>query len=153
QAGKTQLTFTQAPVAGVYHFAFNIPENQFAAACDWLTVPRIKAKDGRDTFFTESWNAHNVYFYDPADNILELIDRHTIANASTEPFSEKSLLNISEIGVAVEDVNAFTANSTLPYYGSHVDEFAPVGSENGLLIVVKIGRQWFPDTGRPALEL
>src|SRR5438046_10367691 len=61
QVGKTQLTFVQASVEGVYHFAFNIPENQFAEACNWLPVPRIKANDGRDEFFSESWNAHMVY--------------------------------------------------------------------------------------------
>jgi len=153
RAGKTQLEFVHAPVQGIYHFAFNIPENQFAEARDWLSVPRIRAKDGRDEFFIESWNAHNVYFYDPAGNILELIARHTLPNASTEPFSEKSLLNISEIGIAAQDVKAFTESSSLPNYGSPSDDFAPLGDENGLLIIVKIGRQWFPDTGRTALEL
>src|SRR5262249_11124640 len=153
QAGTTQLTFSQAPIAGVYHFAFDIPENQIAAAREWLHVPLIKANDGRDEFFSENWNADNIYFYDPAGNILELIARHTLPNASTEPFSEKSLLNISEIGVATADVRAFTESSGLPHYGSSVAEFAPMGDEHGLLIVVKIGRIWFPDTGKPALEI
>jgi catechol-2,3-dioxygenase len=153
QAGQTKLTFVRGSIDGVYHFAFNIPENQFAAALKWLPVPLIKASDGKSEFFSEGWNANMFYFYDPAGNILELIARHTLANASDQPFSEKSLLNISEIGVAVSNVNAFTESSGLPYYLSHVDEFAPIGDENGLLIVVKIGREWFPNTGRPALEL
>jgi catechol 2,3-dioxygenase-like lactoylglutathione lyase family enzyme len=153
KAGTTQLIFQQGPVDGVYHFAFNVPENQMAAAREWLSVPLIKANDGRDEFFSESWNSHSVYFYDPAGNILELIARHTLPDASTESFSEKSLLNISEIGVAVADVSAFTASSGLPSYGGSSPEFSPIGDENGLLIVVKIGRQWFPDTGKHALEI
>jgi catechol 2,3-dioxygenase-like lactoylglutathione lyase family enzyme len=153
QAGTTKLTFAQGALDGVYHFAFNIPENQIAEARKWLAVPLIKASDGRDEFFSENWNAHNIYFYDPAGNILELIARHTLPNASTEPFSEKSLLNISEIGIGVEDVKAFTESCDLPHYGSGSDEFAPMGDENGLLIVVKLGRVWFPDTGKPALEI
>jgi len=153
QVGQTKVTFVQGSIEGVYHFAFNIPENQFAAALKCLPVPLISAIDGKTEFFSEEWNAHNFYFYDAAGNILELIARHTLANTSDQPFSEKSLLNVSEIGVAVADVIAFTEGSGLPYYRSHVDEFAPIGDENGLLIVVKIGREWFPNTGRPALEL
>ena len=37
QIGWSRLVFRQAPAgqSGVYHFAFNIPANQFAAAEDW----------------------------------------------------------------------------------------------------------------------
>ena len=45
KAGQTELIFTQAPADfdGVYHFAFNIPENQFQAAKAWISgrIPLI----------------------------------------------------------------------------------------------------------------
>ncbi|MEH7391388.1 hypothetical protein V7164_14130, partial [Bacillus sp. JJ1474] len=44
-----------------------------------------------------------LYFYDPSGNIVEFISRYEIAEDSIEPFSVKSILNISEIGLIVED--------------------------------------------------
>ena len=40
QVGETELVFTQsdAHFDGAYHFAFNIPENQFHDAKDWISV-------------------------------------------------------------------------------------------------------------------
>jgi catechol-2,3-dioxygenase len=37
QTGKTELLFTQASsnFEGAYHFAFNIPENQYLAGKEW----------------------------------------------------------------------------------------------------------------------
>ncbi|WP_260321042.1 hypothetical protein [Peribacillus simplex] len=40
--------------------------------------------------------AHAFYFYDPSGNIVEFISRYEIAKDSIEPFSVKSILNISE---------------------------------------------------------
>jgi len=68
------------------------------------------------------------------------------------------VLNISEIGVAAENVAeqvaAIQARTGAPVYrGPGSDTFAQVGDEHGLLIVVQRGRIWFPDTGKPAEHL
>ncbi|HYF62632.1 MAG TPA: hypothetical protein VD886_07445, partial [Herpetosiphonaceae bacterium] len=78
--GASQLIFRPAPAGppGLYHFAFNIPANQFAAAAAWAR-PRldlIADADGADTFHFASWDAHALYFADPDGNIVELIARH-----------------------------------------------------------------------------
>ena len=153
QAGDTALTFVQTEEAGIYHFAFNIPENQFAEAKAWLAkrVPLVRGPDGDDTFQFESWRAHAIYFYDTAGNIVEFIARHALPTATDAPFGPHSLLCVSEIGWVVPDVRA--AVRTLQnevglsvYANSLSDEFAAVGDEHGLFIVVKQGRPWFPDT-------
>lgn len=161
QAGSSRLTFTATDsLAGVYHFAFNIPENQFSAAKQWISrhVPLIALSSGADEFYSESWDAHMLYFYDPAGNIVELIARHTLPQTSDAPFAGSSVLDISEIGVAAEDVPARVAEihartGAAEYHGPGRDTFTAVGDEHGLFIVVKRGRIWFPETGKPAEHL
>jgi hypothetical protein len=68
-----------------------------------------------------------------------------------------SLLSISEIGLVVDDVAAFaqTVQQALgsPVYRGAINElFTPLGDENGLLIVVKRGRLWFPESKVAAAE-
>lgn len=159
QIGTSKLTFKflKSAQPSRYHFAINIPKNQFEEAKEWLSkqVSLVKDKDGEHVFHSESWNADIVYFYDPADNILELIARHTLNNERDVAFSAQSLLNISEIGIAAKNVAEQVVDiqkqiDVEPYLWSGSEEFAPVGDEEGLFIVVKQGRIWFPDTAIPA---
>ena len=159
-AGASTLLFSQAPEgwAGCYHFAFNIPENRFKEAKEWAAqrATLLKSSSGEDEFNFRSWDAHSLYFYDPAGNILELIARHALAETATPTqFSANSILSVSEIGLVTEDVllqvGLLTAELGVEVYdGEGSDTFAAVGDEEGLLIVVKRGRTWFPDTGKAA---
>ena len=158
-AGATTLVFEQAPTewSGVHHFAFNIPENQFTEAKHWLSerVPLHRDAAGRDEFDFRDWNAHAVYAFDAGGNIIELIARHGLPNASVHPFGAGAFLNVSEIGLAVPDVQAQVAQlhqqDGLPIYdGANSAVFSAVGDEHGLFIVVAEKRLWYPDTGRPA---
>ncbi len=162
QIGGSRLTFEQAPseLPGKYHFAFNIPENQFEAARSWTRrrLPLLTDETGADAFYSENWDAHYLYFYDPAGNVVEFIARHTLPNASDDAFSAQSLLGISEIGIAADDVASQVAElqaytGATPYRWSGNPAFAPVGDEHGLFIVVQRGRIWFPNTGLPAVHL
>lgn len=158
QAGSTRLAFEQeSGWQGKYHFAFEIPENQINEAAAWITGKAILATLNGQTIFNSStrWNANMVYFYDLAGNILELIARHRQPNASTEPFSERSILGISEIGLTTTNVKQTVQwlEDTLGiavYDGAGSDTFSAVGDELGLFIVVKEGRNWYPETGIPA---
>ncbi|MEO6456896.1 MAG: hypothetical protein ABIO92_01275, partial [Chloroflexia bacterium] len=160
QAGRSLLTFRQAPEDwnGFYHFAFNIPEDQFQEAKEWLSrrVMPIKDAKGKDEFPSKEWNAHSVYFYDPAGNILEFIARHTLDEHLERPFGERNILSISEIGLVSDDVPGTVRRlqsemNINTYSGPGSDTFTAVGDEHGLFIVVKRGRIWFPDTGKPAV--
>ena len=159
QLAQSELIMTQTDdaQAGAYHFAFNIPENQFAQAKAWLAA-RVKlhaAASGQAEFDFRDWNAHAVYAFDAGGNIIELIARHDLPNASTAPFGAHSLLSISEIGLAVPDVRAcvqhLQTQYDLPVYdGAGSDVFTAVGDPHGLFIVVAEHRLWYPDTGIPA---
>lgn len=151
QAGMTTVKFSRAHKEDkpFYHFAFNIPENQLQEAKAWLSG-RVKLieKDGRDEFRHETWNADALYFYDPAGNIVEFIARHNLKNRSEEPFSGKSILSLSEIGYPVEDVRLFSEHIkqelNLRLWDGDERQFAAVGDEEGLFIIVTQKRAWFP---------
>ncbi len=152
RAGTTRLTFFAAPgPAAVHHFAFNIPRDALAAAKRWLMarVPLL-TEDGEDEFDSVSWRSRQIYFRDPAGNILELIARQALSAAGAIPFDAAQIVSVSEVGLPVGDVPATVAalgrDLALPPYPGGADTFAPVGDEEGLLIVVQAGRQWFPTT-------
>ncbi|HEX9332481.1 MAG TPA: hypothetical protein VF896_11360 [Anaerolineales bacterium] len=159
EAGKTDLVFTQAPIDfdGAYHFAFNIPENQFHAAKEWITsrIPLLRDESGKDEFESESWNSQSVYFKDVARNVLEFIARHNLKDAIDEEFDSKQILSISEIGLPSEDVLGFAdqlcTQLNLSVFMQQPNEtFTPVGDDNGLLILPIKGRIWIPNSGVPA---
>ena len=153
QVGRTRLTFRLQPEQhGVYHFAFNIPENQLAQAKSWIQErAALLDQDGQDEFTASAaWNAQMFYFHDPDGNILECIARHRLASASAQAFGPASLLNISEIGWPVEDVpqsvERLQQRLGLSVFETGSDTFTPLGDDEGLLVVVRLGRPWFPTT-------
>jgi catechol 2,3-dioxygenase-like lactoylglutathione lyase family enzyme len=151
EAGATRLIFTRAPDGEIpyYHFAFNIPENRLPQAKGWLKQrTALLTQDGEDQFIGQTWESEQVYFTDPAGNIAELIARHTLPNSTDAPFGPRSILNVSEIGLPVDDVvgtvdGLNAALGTGRYKDGH-ETFMPVGDERGLFIVTKRGRPWFP---------
>ncbi len=155
-AGDTRLIVEQRD-AGLYHIAFNIPENQFAEAKRWTAerVPLVKLPDGNDEIHWKAWNAHALYFFDPAGNIMEFIARHNLPNASVEPFSSQSIRQVSEVGLPVnnvsEAVEKLRAKLDIPVFDAGDGEhFTAMGDDYGLFIVVKRGRAWFPTSDRLA---
>jgi catechol 2,3-dioxygenase-like lactoylglutathione lyase family enzyme len=162
QAGRSTLILHQSDEAapGHYHFAFDVPENQFQPAVDWLQqrTPLAANREGRVLFMFSSWNSDSVYFKDPDGNILEFIARHNQPTAASVEFTARSLVAVSEVGLACPDVPAAVAAlgeqlEASAYDGAGSDEFTAVGDENGLLIVVRQGRVWMPGTGKPAIML
>ncbi|MCU0447119.1 MAG: hypothetical protein MUE85_19665 [Microscillaceae bacterium] len=135
-----------------YHFAFNIPENQMAEAVRWLQSKAIVILPSENQLIIPfpNWNAHAVYFFDPAGNVVELIARHDLPTASAQPFSAQSILQISEIGLPVPAIEPFykaiIAHLDLPMYShiSNLRTFCAAGDAEGLLIIVPLQRAWFP---------
>jgi catechol-2,3-dioxygenase len=156
--GETRLTFVQSTTAGserpFYHFAFNIPENKIKAALDWqkartplLVVPESLRAAGYppEVAFSREWNAHSIFFHDPAGNLVEYIARHDLPNADKSSFGWADLLYVSEIALVVDDVAAAAATlrdvAALGQFRSATDEMAALGDEYGMLIVAKRGRR------------
>lgn len=160
-AGETLLCFTPAPPGDrpIYHFAIDVRENKIGKARKWLEergVELIENKHtGEVTTHFKPWNAHAVYFRDPAGNIVEIIARHDLPTGARGRFDvNDDLLWLSEIGVVVDSAEgtAIDLERRLglgPYIGAEPG-FAPIGDEEGLLIVVERGRPWMPDDVDPA---
>lgn len=161
-AGVTELLFTQAPAgfAGAYHFCFNIPENQYQNAKNWIAsrISLLQDASGKEDFHSQTWDSDSVYFLDAAGNVLEFIARHTLQNPMEGEFDSTMILNISEIGLPSEDViglaTEISSRLGLSIYKQEANEnFTPVGDEDGLLILPKVERIWMPDSGVPARML
>jgi hypothetical protein len=116
-----------------HHFAFHV-----AGFERWRG--RLDLSEEHD--FSSWGDARSVYFRDPEGNVGELVAR---PHAGPEP-------SLAEIGLPVDDVPAAVdalATLGLTPYREPDETFAPVGDEDGLLIVVRVGRGWFP-VGEPA---
>lgn len=157
-AGRTRLTFRAAP-AGVrprYHIAFSVPLARFDAARRLVAArtPLITA-GGDEVIIHVSWDAVAFYFRDPAGSILECIARR--AEPADDPSAPEApgIGCVCEVGVVVDDVPAVAATlrgtlGVAPFRGSEGDTFTALGDEEGLLIVVQRGREWYPSTGLAA---
>jgi hypothetical protein len=149
-----QWKSADAQTTPFYHFAWNIPENQFAEAKAWLSKRTPLLRDnltGKYEVFFTAWNAHAVYFRDPAGNIGELIARHTLKNNSSKPFTVESLQCVSEIGLVTDQVIQISSDLQKKLNWSKSGaELSFVGDAMGYLIVAPIGRPWLPDRQQKA---
>jgi len=158
EAGETTITFVASAEivdgrAPFYHFAFNIPENKIVKALEWqkartpmLAIPERNRAEGfpPEVVDYRHWNAHSVFFLDPAGNVVEYIARHDLKNGDASAFGWSDILYVSEIGLVVDDVAAAAGTlkdmaAVVPYKGGD-GTFTAMGDEYGLLLVMKRGR-------------
>ena len=167
QTGQSYLTFQKTQTSKelpFYHFAFNIPENKILKARDWQSKRSSVIKSPKhmidkalpkDIRHFRNWNAHSIFFWDSAGNLVEYIARHDLNNAQTGDFSSSDILYTSEIAFIVEDVNQaaehFKSNLKLKQYRQGSEQFRAMGDEMGLLLLMKKGRVWENQTNRPKL--
>ncbi len=150
--GSSELEFTSENVEGnpYYHFAFNIPSNLFREAKSWVKEKvKLSVEDGEDEAYFSFFSAYALYFYDPSGNIVEFISREA-SEEGTQPFSIESVLNISEIGLTVDD--AIAAGTKLKEIGINVRDNDPLSQTSlnfmgekskGIFIILnQPGRRW-----------
>ncbi|TDQ30187.1 VOC family protein [Tenacibaculum caenipelagi] len=135
-----------------YHLAFNIPENKLQEAIDWSANRFEFVKKENEVLITnfENWNANSVYFFDIDGNVLEFIARHDLDNAATAQFNSSQILNISEFGIVKDQPDVY-GKHLVDTYGLHLfkknhnsETFTVIGDDNGLLVIVKTNRNWYP---------
>lgn len=160
ESGRSVLEFTAAQIGEpFYHFAFHIPENKLDQSIEWLR-PRCPVfknpANGQEIYHFVNWNAHSIYFHDPAGNILEFIARHTLSNASESPFRVADILSISEIAMVAPDLSVVAdrlkSELGVPNYFGASPEFIAMGSEHALFILAKTGRRWLGGTSQAAVH-
>lgn len=169
-AGTTELTFVQEDNGSkpYYHFAMTIPENKIDEARDWLLdqgcpliyleTPEIAMESKRESVvFFESIHAHSVYFTDSAGNIVEFIARHNLDNASTRPFDTTSIINVSEIGLPLQQnipevIPLLCSKFQIsPYFGDG-NVFQALGDDIGTFILGDTARAWYPTQRLPEIH-
>ena len=157
-AGETTISFiktNEKSAAPFYHFAFNIPENKILKAREWqlkrtalseTPLQLIDPSYPKDIRHFQHWNAHSVFFWDPAGNLVEYIARHDLKNTADGEFTSKDLLCASEIAFIVQDTETIAdeikSSFDLNQYRGGDENFRAIGDENGLLLVMKKGRVW-----------
>lgn len=153
RVGDSVLKFVEdSQFNSIYHFAFNIPENQLEEAIKWCKnkVDLIPIEDKNVITHFENWNADAIYFYDNNGNLLEFIARHDLNNEQDGKFTGASILNISEIGIVTENPlelgNKLIAEHQLHFFSKNANSevFSAIGDNEGLLILVRPNRNWYP---------
>ena len=148
--GYSLLEFEEQALATPYHIAFHIPAFQEEVALQWLETRTEILKDGEDKIIDfPGWKAKSVYFYDADSNIVEFISRRDLFPAASEEFSEKSILGLSEIGLATNDVeekfNFLNSNFGLQKFTGDYRHFCATGDDEGLFIIInKNQKDWIP---------
>jgi catechol 2,3-dioxygenase-like lactoylglutathione lyase family enzyme len=156
--GWTRLQLVPDPDArpATQHLAITVPGDAGPAALEWVAQRATVLGDGL-VELSPSWDGCSVYFEDaPGGTVLELVARRRLPHRlGAEPFGPEHLLGISEVGVPVTCVP--TARERLgrgaglrPFGGAGSPEFAAVGDDEGLLVLVAPERPWFPTQDRPA---
>jgi hypothetical protein len=111
-----------------HHFAFHTASLQ----------PWQRRLDVTEEHDFSGWDgAHAAYFRDPEQNVVEVLAR-------PQPRPE---LTLAEVGLPVQDVTRAVealAKLGIEPYRDWDETFAPLGDADGLLIVVRTGRNWFP---------
>jgi catechol-2,3-dioxygenase len=159
RAGQSELIFRKADPKwrGFYHIAFNILESKFDEIHLWLAenVLLIPNRDWQDIFYFKNWDARGMYSKDPAGNIVEFVARHDLSPEEGDESGAAHILAVGEIGTVVENVPAFVSElasklGTHPYHETLTESFAAVGDNDGLLLVARKGREWYPNNGQLA---
>lgn len=112
KVGTTDVTFRESEEKARYHFAINIPGNQFVIIKYWIQDRlTLNKKDGLNEIYYSSFDADSMYFEDPAGNLIELIGRRKkdlFGSLTKEAFfdiSEVALItpNVGQIGEDLQD--------------------------------------------------
>ena len=148
--GNTILKIVKKQGATPYHFAINIPANKETEALAWLQSRVEILKEGNNEVHNfAAWNAKAMYFYDNDKNIVELIARRNLGNESIEKFDQNLFLEVSEIGLATDDIGkqVYKLNKVMGVniFDGGLDRFCAIGNEHGLLICInKEIKDWYP---------
>lgn len=152
--GKTRLTFTRKENAKPYHFAINIPSNKENEVLNWLREKaRIIMHNNQEMIDWPDWNAKAIYIYDHDNNVVEFIARKNLGYTESMPFIPTQILGVSEIGMAVNDVQdtlrKLNRAYKLPVFSKIENHFCAAGDENGMFIIIDKNMQgWFPNNDK-----
>jgi len=145
--GETTLIFIQSEQEAAYHFAINIPGNQFTIMKQWMKDRlTLNREGGIDEIYYSTFDADAIYFEDPAGNSVELIGRRKRDLFGS--LTKEAFLNISEIGVAtpfVTEVGEQLQDFGIPLrHGTTIDPDSLnfLGQDDTFIVLVPPARRW-----------
>ena len=148
--GTSELAFNEinSQHCPLYHFALNIPSNQFQEAKRWVKARLpLNVEDGKDEVFFQNIDAHSLYFNDPSGNVVEFIARHSSGDERSDAFTMDSLISIGEINLTTHETEAIGRQliefGIQPSADIHSDGLIFMGSGNAFLLLGKPGRRWY----------
>lgn len=146
--GDSQLVFAESDRSASYHFAFNIPGNQFSLAKSWASSRvDLNRQEGMDEIYYANFDADAFYFQDPAGNVVEFIGRRNVDRMGN--FSIDSLLDISEVSITtpnVKEVGEQLESLEIPVRGNKGIEPSALnflGSGDAFILLVAPKRVWY----------
>lgn len=147
KVGGTDLTFQEAETPSFYHFAINIPGNQFSIMKQWIRekVPLNRSR-GLTEIYYKSFGADSMYFEDPAGNLVELIGRRN--RDLFGPLTKEAFFNISEVAIIsphLYDVGEELQDSGLPLVKRaevNPEKVNLIGKEDAYIILAPPGWQF-----------
>ncbi|SDL74447.1 VOC family protein [Kriegella aquimaris] len=154
---ENKLIFEKSDSMSYYHFAFLIPPKSLESAIAYVedrSVELLRLKNDKVIYF-DSGKA--IYFYDKDANIVEFIERPTLKYRSQHSFSADSIIKVNEIGLPVKNPLQVAGRLVAEFNVEPLNEmefnsiFCWAGDYNGVIIVVKEGRNWLP-TDKPAIS-
>lgn len=153
---RTTVAFVPGEGDPRYHFALNVPGGRTADALGWLEerVDVLPFESGERVVHFDWIGADSLYFHDAAGNVVELMVREDIEDDRPGAFSPEHLLEVTEIGIASQDVPATVASLCealgAGIYWGNGESLTAVGDARGAVLVSPAGRGWIP-TGLPAV--
>lgn len=148
--GYSILKFQYRRHATPYHIAFHIPDKQEEIALKWVKARvSVLKSNGDEIVDFSNWNAKSLYFYDADKNILEFIARRDFYKPDSGLFSKKSLIGISEVGLATKNIEEkyelLKKNFGVEVFDGNFEKFCAIGDDEGLLITINAElKDWFP---------
>lgn len=146
--GESQLIFRESDRPAFYHFAFNIPGNQFTLAKGWASSRvELNRQEGMDEIYYANFDADAFYFEDPAGNIVEFLGRRNTDRMGN--FTVDSLLNISEVSITtphVAEVGKQIEDMEIPVRGNKgIDPGSLnfLGQGEAFILLVAPKRTWY----------
>ena len=148
KVGESTITFKQSDRSSFYHFAINIPGNQFSLMKSWIKDRlTLNREAGTDEVYFPNFDADSIYFEDPAGNIIELIGRRKRdLFGNVTPYS---FLNVSEVSMTtpyVIDVGDQLQDFGIPLWQeTEIDPLALnfLGKDDTFIVLVPPERKWY----------
>ncbi|GAA0337763.1 hypothetical protein GCM10008967_30030 [Bacillus carboniphilus] len=149
--GRSELTFVSCSSNHnpFYHFAITISGEHFSQAKKWAqSKVQLNKEDNEDEVYFKFLDAHSFYFEDPAGNVVEFIGRNSM-NADQSSFSMKSLLDLSEVNITVEDVldkgRAMLQEGFSEIFNQPLepDSLNFLGNRDAYFLLGPVGRTWY----------